>query len=100
MQRRVRELVGEQAEARDIGRPAPARGFEGLDGDLNDVAGLGAVDMDRPGDGLILSKDSVPRSATVLSFESCPPELSRQVKCTRSPGATVSTGGIERSHPK
>jgi len=49
MQARVGELVGQQAEARDVARPAPARRLEGQHGDLERIAGLGAIDEDRTG---------------------------------------------------
>ena len=49
MQVRLGELVGEQAEARNVARPAPARRLQRQDGDFQCIAGLGAVDEDRPG---------------------------------------------------
>src|SRR5258708_33346521 len=49
MQVRVGELVGEQTEARNVARPAPARGLQRQDRDLERIAGLGAVDEDWPG---------------------------------------------------
>ena len=56
VQRRLLELVGEQAEARNVGRPAEARGLEALDRDLERVARLGAVDEDRAGDRVDLAE--------------------------------------------
>ena len=50
MQPRVRELVGEQAEAGDVAGPAPARRAQRQDRDLERIAGLCAVDPDRAGD--------------------------------------------------
>ncbi len=47
MQRRILELIGEQAEARNIGGPAPARGREMQERHLDGIAGLGALDIDR-----------------------------------------------------
>src|SRR6202022_3426289 len=49
MQVGVGELVGEQAEARNVARPAPARRLQRQDRDLERIAWLGAVDEDRPG---------------------------------------------------
>ena len=48
MQMRRRELIGEQAEARNIAGPTPARGREVQQRDLDDIARRGAIDIDRP----------------------------------------------------
>ena len=50
VQVRVGELVGEQAEAGDVAGPAPARGAKGQYRDLERIARLRAIDVDRPGD--------------------------------------------------
>ena len=50
MERGLRKILRQQAEARDDGRPRPARRREVDQGRLDGVAGLGAVDVDRPGD--------------------------------------------------
>ena len=50
MQRRLAELVGEQAEARDVRRPAEAGRHELADRDFQRVARLGAFHVDRAGD--------------------------------------------------
>lgn len=39
------KLVGEEAEARDASRPAPVRGLDTEDVDLESVAGLGGGDV-------------------------------------------------------
>jgi len=49
------ELVGQQPEARDVGRPAPAPALlrlrvEAVDHDLQRVSGRRALDMDRAAD--------------------------------------------------
>src|SRR4030081_3182408 len=49
MQVRVGKLVGEQTEARNVARPAPARRLQRQDRDLERIAGPGAVDKDGPG---------------------------------------------------
>ena len=49
MQVGLGELVGQQAEDRDIARPAPARGLQRQHGRLQGIARLGAVDKNRPG---------------------------------------------------
>ena len=50
MQGRFRETVGEQAEARDIGCPAPARRTEIEYVDDQRVPRVGAVDVDGSGE--------------------------------------------------
>jgi hypothetical protein len=49
MERGVGELVGEQAEPGNVGRPADARGDEFAEGDLHRVSGFGALDEDGAG---------------------------------------------------
>ena len=44
------ELIGQQAETRNVGGPAQARGDEVPEGDLERVARLRALDIDRAGD--------------------------------------------------
>jgi hypothetical protein len=56
MQRGIFEVVGEQAEARDVGRPAPARGGEGEQRYLEYIAGFGAVDEYWAGNGIDLAE--------------------------------------------
>ena len=50
VERRFRELVGQQAEAGDDRGPAPTRRNKGFDCHLERVAGFGPVDGDRAGD--------------------------------------------------
>jgi hypothetical protein len=56
MQRRILELVGEEAEARNIGRPAPARRSKMQERHLDGIAGLRPLDVDRPRHRIDLSK--------------------------------------------
>jgi len=100
MQRRILEGIGEQAEARDVGGPAPARWREAQDRHLDRIARLGAVDIDRPVTGLTLPKSSPGTSATVDFIEICPPEASTVRNSTVSPGATTSRGGKALFQPK
>ena len=44
LQRGVLELIGQQAETGNIGRPTPPRGHERQQGHFQDIARLGAVD--------------------------------------------------------
>src|ERR1700723_1324099 len=48
MQRRFLEILGQQAKARNVGGPTPARRLECQQRNLQDVARFGAIDVHRP----------------------------------------------------
>ena len=52
MQGRLLELVRQQAEARDVGGPAPAAVFKAEERDAQRIARLGAIDLDRTERGI------------------------------------------------
>ena len=56
MERRVGELVGQEPESRDEGGPSPAHRRERFDRNLEGVARLGPVDIDRAGDRVDLGE--------------------------------------------
>ena len=56
MKRGLRELVREEAEAWDVGRPTSSRWDELAERDLQRVARLGALDIDRTRDGVDLAE--------------------------------------------
>ena len=90
---RVRELVGQQAEAGDRGRPAPVRGLEGEQLDLDRPGSARALHRHRPLTWSTRAKSSVPISAVVDSAVSWPNDASRQSNSTTLPDGTVATGG-------
>ena len=56
MKCRIRELISEQTETWNDRCPSPSRGFEGIESDLEQVAGLSTVDLDRARDRIDLAK--------------------------------------------
>ena len=86
MQPRVGELVGEQAEARDVAGPAPARRAQRQHRDLERVARLRAVDLDRAGDRVDAAEVELRRDR-------------RRSRCARAGPTTHRRSRTARSRP-
>ena len=87
MQCRVLELIGEQAEARNIRGPAPARGREIEERHLDCIARLRAFDIDRTRHRIDLGeieRRDVGDASTSASI--CPPEEFDRMKLDRLAG--------------
>ena len=97
----VREVIGQEPEAGDRGRPAPVRVGEVEQVDLERVARLGAFDGDGSGD--LVDPVEVERRRATSVVESAvisPFEASRQSNSTTSPEPTLATGGMAGSQAR
>ena len=98
---RIREVVGEQPEARDRRGPAPVGGLELEQVDLERVAGLGAVDRDRAVDLVDPEKSSRREVVDGRRRGQLPAARVEQVELDdRRRSSTVSIGGIAGSQAR
>jgi hypothetical protein len=93
------ELVGEQAEAGDVGRPARSRRSNSPKVIFSASPGSAPSMKTGPVTGLTRVKSRVATSAAVLPAWKWPLPASLHSKRSVAPGAIVSTGGMELSQP-
>ena len=97
---RIREVVGQEAEARDRRGPAPVGGLELEQVDLERVARLRAVDRDGPGDlvdAVEVQRGEVRAGDSAFSW---PKDASRQSSSTIPPDPIVATASMAGSQTR
>ena len=95
MQRRLLELISEQAETGNVRCPAEAGRLELMDRDLEGVARSRSLDEDRTGNRIDLGEVEGSDVASVrFSVESVHRKRRRISNSMVVPGAMVKTGGI------